>query len=487
MTPRTEANVNTCQTPRDSLKSRPGTSPKQETDFKKTGQTDVNPMDKMVAANGHVDSVLGRNVFHENGYGSSPDKQRSATISRDPRHCQYESHQEIPKAFETPAAVDSLPQGNSTRTESDAMHCEKIEDQSPTGARDYSKTGSSHSEVAKIVPLKPQRSKKSLNKENKGAHPQTQSQYERGVSAATGDVHMTQSKDGFCESGRRGDDNTVAQSATEVVKENAGAARYREEAATSHQQQPLHQQIKKELTAGQSHWTRGSMVHDDHFQNSEFKESLLSGPRFPPTAPPRTLPLKTQWSRDRQSNMDNSHVHHRTPGQETAKRKQAVKPSAPPNLFVHHLKFKKKKKKTLHELQAMSILFFTIKKYPSPKKKKKKKESHTHSSELMWLCMRKQKITFLHIASLAQRAFLLSPPPQKLDICLAIFRTLRAFKQSSQCLSFRSPLVCPHLNFLTLTPGSLLPTSSRDKGGCCCKEPKTFFHHFSLKPLIHII
>ncbi|XP_036959895.1 band 4.1-like protein 1 isoform X2 [Acanthopagrus latus] len=329
VTPRTEANVNTCQTPRDSLKSRPGTSPKQETDFKKTGQTDVNPMDKMVAANGHVDSVLGRNVFHENGYGSSPDKQRSATISRDPRHCQYESHQEIPKAFETPAAVDSLPQGNSTRTESDAMHCEKIEDQSPTGARDYSKTGSSHSEVAKIVPLKPQRSKKSLNKENKGAHPQTQSQYERGVSAATGDVHMTQSKDGFCESGRRGDDNTVAQSATEVVKENAGAARYREEAATSHQQQPLHQQIKKELTAGQSHWTRGSMVHDDHFQNSEFKEILLSGPRFPPTAPPRTLPLKTQWSRDRQSNMDNSHVHHRTPGQETAKRKQAETPPTP--------------------------------------------------------------------------------------------------------------------------------------------------------------
>lgn len=339
--PRTEANVNTCQTPRDSLKTRPGTSPKQETDFKKTGQTDVNPMDEMVATNGHHDSVLGGNVFHENGYGSPPDKQRSATISRDLRHRQYEPHRERPKAFETPAAVDSLPQGNDARTESDAMHCEKIEDQSPTGVRDYSKTGSSHSEVAKIVPLKPQRSKKSLNKENKGAHPQTQSQCERGVFAATGDVHMTQSKDGSCESGRRGDDNTVAQSATEVVKENAGAARYREEAATSYQQQALHQQIKKEPAAGQSHWTRGGMVHDDHFQNSEFKESLLSGSRFP-TAPPRTLPLKTQWSRDRQSNLDNSHIHHRMPGQETAKRKQAVKPSAPPpNLFVHHRKVKK--------------------------------------------------------------------------------------------------------------------------------------------------
>ncbi|XP_076597260.1 band 4.1-like protein 1 isoform X1 [Chaetodon auriga] len=336
VTPWTEANMNNCQTPRDSLKTRPGTSPKQE-----TGLTFTNAMDETVATNGHHDSVLARNVVQENGYGSPPDKQRSVMMSRDMRHCQYEHsiHRERPATSEAPMAVDSLPKG---RIESDERHCEKIKDPSPTGVKDCNKTGNSHSEVTKIVPLKPQRSKKSLNKENKGVvNPQTQSQSDRGVFGATGDVHVTKSKDGSCEAGRRVDDNTVLQSAEDVVKENTGATKYHSEAAMSYQQQTLlHQQIKKELfgqqelrdcrgTTAQSQWTRGGVVHEDHFQNnSELKENLLTGCKFP-TAPPRTLPLKTQWTRDRQSNMDNSHIHYRTPSQETAKRKQAETPPTP--------------------------------------------------------------------------------------------------------------------------------------------------------------
>ncbi|XP_044066717.1 band 4.1-like protein 1 isoform X3 [Siniperca chuatsi] len=331
VTPWTEANVNNCPTPRDSLKTRPGTSLKQETDFTATGLTDMNPMDDTVATNGHHDSVLERNAIQENGYGSPPDKQRSAMINRHMRQCQYEHniHRERPKNFEAP--VDSLPKDKGRRTESDMRHCEtrKIKAPSPMGAKDYNETGNSHSEVTKKVPLKPQRSKKSLNKENKGVeNPQTESQSDQ----------VSKSKGGSCEAGRRVDDNTVLQSATDVVKENTGATKYHSEAAMSYQQQTLlHQQIKKELfgqleirdcrsTTGQSQWTRGGGLHEDQFQNNS--ENLLSSSKFP-TAPPRTLPLKTQWSRDRQSNMDNSHIHYRTSSQETAKRKLAETPPTP--------------------------------------------------------------------------------------------------------------------------------------------------------------
>ncbi|XP_054464521.1 band 4.1-like protein 1 [Anoplopoma fimbria] len=338
----TEEKTQNCQAARDSLKSRPGTSPKQETDFRATGLMDMNTGDDTVATNGHHDSILVRNAIQENGYGSPHDKQGSEMINRDMRHCQYEHniHQERPKNFETPVAVDSLPKGNRGDIESDAKHCETWgkKDPSPVGAQDCNKTGNSHTEVTKIVPLKPQRSKKSLNKENTGVV-NTQSRSDRGVFGATVDVQMTKSKDGTCEAGRRVDDNAVLQSAADVVKENTGASKYQSEAAMSyHQQTLLHQQIKKELfgqqelrdcrgTTGQSLWTRGG--HEDHFQNnSEFKENLFSSSKFP-TAPPRTLPLKMQWPRDRQSNVDSSHIHHRTPSQETAKWKQADTPPTP--------------------------------------------------------------------------------------------------------------------------------------------------------------
>ncbi|XP_037628681.1 band 4.1-like protein 1 isoform X3 [Sebastes umbrosus] len=315
VTPRTEAKMSSCQTARDSLK----TSPRQETDFR--ALTDMNPVDDTAATNGHHDSILARNAIQENGYGSP--HEGTVVINRDVRHCQYE-HRERPKSFETPVAVDSLPKGDGGRTETDL---------SPVGAQDCNKTVShSHSEVTKIVPLKPQRSKKSVNKENTGAV-NTQSRSDRGVFGATGDAQMTKSKDGSCEAGRRVDDNAALQSARDVVKENTGATRHHGEAAMSYQQQTLlHQQIKNELFGqqelrdgrGQSLWTRGG--HEDHFQNNS--ENLLSSSKFP-TAPPRTLPLKTPWSRDRQSNVDSSHIHYRTPSQETAKRKQADTPPTP--------------------------------------------------------------------------------------------------------------------------------------------------------------
>ncbi|XP_032362815.1 band 4.1-like protein 1 [Etheostoma spectabile] len=246
----------------------------------------MNQVDNTIATNGHHDSVLARNAIHENGYGSPHDKQGSA-INRDMRHCQYEHniHRVRPKNFESPWLWILLPKGKGGRIESDASHCDtwKTKDLSPVG--DCNITGNSRSDVPKIVPLKPQRSKKSLNKENTGdMNPQTQSGSDRGICGVTGDLQMTKSKDGSFEEGRRVDSNAVLQSATDVVKENTWATKY----------------------------------HKNLFPSSKF-----------PTAPPRTLPLKTQWSRDRQSNVDSSHIHHRTPSQETAKRKQVDTPPTP--------------------------------------------------------------------------------------------------------------------------------------------------------------
>ncbi|XP_034551667.1 band 4.1-like protein 1 isoform X1 [Notolabrus celidotus] len=327
VTPWTDTNVS-----RDSLKPRPATSPKPEKDFTTSGNNTV--------TNGHhYDSVLARNTVQQNGLGSPSDKDRRAAIYRDMRQSQYEHdiHRDRLKNFEAAMDLDSLPMGKEGRSESDVRHCETLtmKDLSPIGTKDCNKTQNLHSEVTKIVPLKPQRSKKSLSKETKGVNPQTQSWSDSAVFGATGDAQMTESKDRSYEAGRRVDDYTVLQSATDVVKENTGAAKYQTEAAVSHPQQILlHQQIKEELLGQQEiSYSRGTMGHSqwmDHFQNnSDFKENISSGSKFP-TAPPRSLPLKTQWSRDRQSNMDNSHIHYRTASQETAnKRKQAETPPTP--------------------------------------------------------------------------------------------------------------------------------------------------------------
>ncbi|XP_058498048.1 band 4.1-like protein 1 isoform X8 [Solea solea] len=338
-----EANTNKYRTLTDALRTRPGT----KTDFTETGLRDMNLTDDTLATSRHHESVLARNGFQENGYGSPLSKVRNATNHIDLRHCQCEhgTHQDRPTNFENLMAAEMLPKGNRGGTEDDAMHCEsqRMKDSSPMGAKDCNKTVNSHSEVTKIVPLKPQRSKKSLNKENKGVNPQTQSLCDRGIFGAAGDVHMTKSKDGSCEAERKlDDDDAPLQSATDVVKENTAAATYPSEFTMSHQQQThLHLLIKNGLcgqqevrdsrdAAGNYQWTRGAgVLREDHFlNNSEVKEHLLSSSKFP-TAPPRTLPLRTQWSREGQSKMDNSHIHYRMPSQETAKRKQAETPPTP--------------------------------------------------------------------------------------------------------------------------------------------------------------
>lgn len=306
VTPRTQANS------QDILKTRRGASPKQEADFPSLAcQCDVSTR--------HV---------QENGYGPSPDK--TAKFDKDRGHYQYEHgpHPERPKTFDAPLAVDSIPKGGRTRTESDMKQSEtrKTKDAEPHEP----KTGNSHSEVTKIVPLKPQRSKKSLNKENTDMNPQNQSQPDGG----TADVHMTKSKDGRCKAGRRADDNAAPPSA----RENKGLPKHQSKDAALQQvgREPAGQQELRD--------SRGQSDEEPARYSSELKENLPCGTRAP-TAPPRTLPLRTQWSRDRQGNVDTSHIHHRpSPGQDASKRKQAVKkkkkspasPAPPSTVFLHH-------------------------------------------------------------------------------------------------------------------------------------------------------
>uniref|UniRef100_A0A3Q3B7A5 Band 4.1-like protein 1 n=1 Tax=Kryptolebias marmoratus TaxID=37003 RepID=A0A3Q3B7A5_KRYMA len=304
----TGAIMNNCQTSRESSAAKPGTSV-----IAAAGLKDMNKIDD--ASNRHHDSVLARNAFHENGYGSPPEK-LMGKMKNDIKYFQYE-HRERPKGFESLVAVDCFPKGDRARSESDTRPGDAPEkrDPSPTGEKNCNKPVNSHSEVPKIVPLKPQRSKKSLNKENKDVvSPQTLSQSDRSTTGAAGDARTAKSS---CESERRPHDNTVPQSLM-----------------LNQQQTQVHQQIKNDLFAqqelrdgrdstGQAQWTRVNALHEGTFPNaSEFSSKF-------PTAPPRSLPLKTQWSRDRPSNMDSSHIHYRIPSQETAKRKQAETPPTP--------------------------------------------------------------------------------------------------------------------------------------------------------------
>lgn len=114
----------------------------------------------------------------------------------------------------------------------------------------------------------------------------------------------------------------------------------------------------------------------------------------------------------------------------------------------------------------MQILFL-----PS-KNKTKQKITHTYFRTHVAV-YEKAKVHVTPHRIIGPESFLLSVVPlRKAWHLLGHLRTLRAFKQSSQCLSFRRPSY-PTLTFHVNT-WSLLSTSSQDKGGCCCKEHKTF-------------
>lgn len=224
----------------------------------------------------------------ENGYRPSSDNTAEAKPEKDRGHCQYERGPcpERPKTFEAPLAADCVPSGARTRTESGTRQSEALKTKDAE-----SKLGNSHSEVTKIVPLKPQRSKKSLNRESSDISGRKESQADSGWS----DADTTESKDGSGEASR------PQQQQQEAGREPIGR-----------------QELRRSDGAPEE-------------RDWELREGQAGGSKAP-AAPPRTLPLRTHWSRD------TSHVHHLPPGQDPSKRKQAVNHLPRPSPLHHRNK-----------------------------------------------------------------------------------------------------------------------------------------------------
>ncbi|XP_061782021.2 band 4.1-like protein 1 isoform X1 [Nerophis lumbriciformis] len=266
--------------------------------------TDTSPVDDPLATNIGYDSFL-KSSMHENGYGSPKEKQRNGTKSIDFTLCQYKKsiHQALTNNFSSSSeALDPVPKEKCEREKIEGLSAEDL-------LKDCSKT--MNSEVSKVIPLKPQRSKKSLNKDNKGGvNPQNQSEW-----CIVGDTSMTQSKGESCETTRRGEENNGLQSPKGEVHEDSATRKYQSSPGLPNQQD------FRQLRDATSPTPKGGE------QQEYFKESPISRSTFP-TVPPRTLPLKKQWSRDRHGNTDCTLIHFRT-YQDTTKRKQAETPPTP--------------------------------------------------------------------------------------------------------------------------------------------------------------
>ncbi|KAK7878613.1 hypothetical protein WMY93_030449 [Mugilogobius chulae] len=248
----TDAHMNNGQMPWDPARQRKVVSPYQ----------DISPSSM---TNGHYKG-LDTHAIHENGYAP---------------HCHsFESH----------------PKDNDKKM-SDTKHGD-----GPKRFQDGNMTENVHSEVTRVVPLKPQRSKKSLNKDN------------RATSSSQAVNWSEKLQDMPSETAKIASDSATPLN---IARENPLTMRDKIGAATTQYRNDFSAQKDSSDCVG----PRGNMRQEEHIQNNtEFKL---------PSAPPRSLPLKTQWSRDRPSHVDTSHIHHRTSSQETGSKKQAETPPTP--------------------------------------------------------------------------------------------------------------------------------------------------------------
>ncbi|XP_057679136.1 band 4.1-like protein 1 isoform X1 [Corythoichthys intestinalis] len=287
------------------LKSRTAVSPKTNL---RTRPKARSPLDHPSVNNNGHDSLLTRNCIHENGFSSPKEKQKNETLSRDVKCCHYEA-----EAFSE--SLDSVSKGKRDSLSNDTQ---KIERLSPEELlKDFSKTlKSDHAESTKVVPLKPRRSKKSLNKDTEG-YVQTLNQSEWNL---IGDSGLIRSDSKSCET-RRLDGNDRLHSVTDGVNDNS-VVKYHSWARQSHHQEKDLSESKGAASTMPRSGEQQEVAENITDFNSEKLLSRL------PTVPPRTLPLKKQWCRDRHSNTDCSHIHYRS-NQDATKKKQAENPPAP--------------------------------------------------------------------------------------------------------------------------------------------------------------
>ncbi|XP_061664459.1 band 4.1-like protein 1 [Syngnathoides biaculeatus] len=277
------------------------------------GLTVRRPLDAPLTTNNGNDSVLTRSYIHENGFSSSKEKQSNGTQSKKVNLCQYEQnmHQALTKYLNTVSNGEGASRASRDTQKTEGRYPQNL-------LKDFSKTlNSEHPEVTRVVPLKPQRSKKSSTRDTVDyMHPLNQSAW--GI---VGDAALIRSEGGSRsgEATTRTGDNNRRRSSTDRVSDNSAARKYQSSAEEEEEEQYL------EFREGANSVTSGKQQEDAQ-NNADLKaEGLLS--RFP-TVPPRTLSLKKQWSRDLHSNTDCSHSHYRT-NQDTTKRKQAETPSTP--------------------------------------------------------------------------------------------------------------------------------------------------------------
>ncbi|XP_077459688.1 band 4.1-like protein 1 isoform X3 [Stigmatopora argus] len=275
-----------------------------KTNLRAMGLTARNPLDAPFTTNNGHGSALTKYGIHENGVSFQKEKQRHETLSMDVKCCQ----------FQPQALSENLDSGSEEKRDS-SNETQKMQGLSP---EDISKSlNSDHAESTKVVPLKPQRSKKSLSKDTKACS-YTQNQSEWNL---IGDLGLIQSDSKFYET-KILEANDSLRSATEGVNDNSAIVKYHSGAGLLHHEE---QDVTESRGAASTTSTSGEL-HEDDENNTDFNaQKLLS--RLP-TVPPRTLPLKKQWSRDRHNNTDCSHIHYRT-NQDAAKKKQAETPPAP--------------------------------------------------------------------------------------------------------------------------------------------------------------
>lgn len=345
--------------PQESGKTKVGgtgsRSQRQETVSTATGHKDMHSVDDATFGSNtySYDTFFSRNSVQENGFDSPPvdnlySKERIEMKSKQLKQglYQYESFPERKNNSNDQVAVESVNNSNQGGSESERKRemrePEALETKEPKPERgNYSnKTGSaSHSKVTRIVPLKPQRSKKSLNKGgNKGViNPQTQTQAEGGVSGRVDDTRVMQSTEEPSETRKKiglppacPDANDSKQGMTTTNQHTEVTKHWLPE----NELQGTGEHKDQRDIIGSSFWTAsGRLIHEGHPEAyPDFTDTFSFGSKALAShaAPPSTLPLKTQWSREtrvrnRQNvTNDSSNGHYRNSSQEATKRKQVV-------------------------------------------------------------------------------------------------------------------------------------------------------------------
>uniref|UniRef100_A0A8C7PIS4 Si:dkey-178k16.1 n=1 Tax=Oncorhynchus mykiss TaxID=8022 RepID=A0A8C7PIS4_ONCMY len=214
------------------------------------------------------------------------------------------------KRLSTATPPGGTPERKQSERKREMREPEALETKEPKPERgNYSnKTGSaSHSKVTRIVPLKPQRSKKSLNKGgNKGViNPQTQTQAEGGVSRRVDDTRVMQSTEEPSETRKRiglppacPDANDSKQGMTTTNQHTEVTKHWLPE----NELQGTGEHKDQRDIIGSSFWTDGGrLIHEGHPEAyPDFTDTFSFGSKALAShaAPPSTLPLKTQWSRE---------------------------------------------------------------------------------------------------------------------------------------------------------------------------------------------